>query len=81
LSDHQVKQVDTVLCRCGRAKEQKRCLFSLRLMASGLGAGVLRNPFVHDNAKFAEWVRVGAIGTGDVMERFMAKGKRLIRNR
>lgn len=68
LNSFGVKQVDTVLCRYGGVEYKNGALLSLRLMTLDLGAGVLRNPFVYNNAKFAEWAKLGIIDVVSVDE-------------
>lgn len=63
-----MKQVDTVLCRYGGVEYKNGALLSLRLMTLDLGAGILRNPFVYNNAKFAEWAKLGIIDVVSIDE-------------
>jgi hypothetical protein len=66
LNSFGVRQVDTVLCRYGGVEYKNGALLSLRLMTLDLGAGILRNPFVYNNAKFAEWAKLGIIDVPNV---------------
>ncbi|WDU60945.1 hypothetical protein LRS56_19070 [Pseudomonas poae] len=68
LNSFGVKQVDTVLCRYGGVEYKNGALLSLRLMTLDLGSGVLRNPFVYNNAKFAEWAKLGIIDVVSIDE-------------
>ncbi|MGF6096938.1 hypothetical protein [Pseudomonas sp. 18175] len=68
LNSFGVKQVDTVLCRYGGVEYKNGALLSLRLMTLDLGSGILRNPFVYNNAKFAEWAKLGIIDVASVDE-------------